>query len=288
VQFSLPIFVLVALVACQPVPRPFEADRKAPNTLLQQADFRGIRVLPIADAPPETAKKLASGTANALLDQNVPAFVLGGNRSSLTLVGKVIDRGQNAIIAWTLVEFDGTEVVRHNQLLEGTPVERWVAADPDLMAALAAQAAPSIAAMVKGTEVREVAAPPIFIGDIKGATAPEAIRLQAALRQALRKFGARLANASSDQTLVAAANVSITRLDEKLSEVAISWAVTDPFGTEIGRIDQASPIAHTVIEQNWGQLSRQAGIAAAAGIVELVSQIDWSQGFLPPPPGGRN
>ena len=278
----------MALVACQPVPRPFEADRKAPNTLLQQADFRGIRVLPIADAPPATAEKLAQNTAEALLDQNVPAYVRAGNRSSLTLVGKVIDRGQNAIIAWILVEFDGTEVGRHNQSIEGTPVDRWVAADPNLMAALAAQAAGPIAAMVRQDDIQEVKAPPIFIGDVKGTTQPEAIRLQAALRQALGKFGARMANTSSDETLVATASVSITRLDDEFSEVAISWAVTDPFGTEIGRIDQASPIARTVIEQDWGQLSRQAGIAAAAGIVELISQIDWGQGFLPPPGKGRN
>ena len=57
VRFSFLSSVLMALVACQPVPRPFEADRKAPNTLLQQADFRGIRVLPIADAPPANGRK---------------------------------------------------------------------------------------------------------------------------------------------------------------------------------------------------------------------------------------
>lgn len=273
---------MVVLFACQPVPRPFEANRKAPNILLQQADFRGIRVLPLADAPPETAEKLAAEMANALLDQNVPAFVRGGNRSSLTLVSEVIDRSQNAIIVWTLVEFDGTEVGRHKQSIVGAPADQWVAGEPKLMADLAAQAAIPIASMVRGDEAREVKAPPVFVGMVSGTTAPEAIRIQVALRQALRRFGTRIANTPSNKTLVATADVTITRLDDELSEVAIAWAVQDPFGTKIGKINQASPIAHTVIENNWGKLSRQAGIAAAAGIVELVSQIDWSRGFLPP------
>jgi hypothetical protein len=273
---------MVALFACQPVPRPFEAHRKAPNTLLQQADFRGIRVLPLADAPPETAEKLAAEMANALLDQNVPAFVRGGNRSSLTLVSEVIDRSQNAIIVWTLVEFDGTEVGRHNQPIVGASADQWVAGEPKLIADLAAQAAIPIASMVRGDEAREFKAPPVFVGMVSGTTVPEAIRIQVALRQALRKLGTRIADTPSNKTLVATADVTITRLDDELSEVAIVWAVQDPFGTKIGKINQASAIAHTVIENNWGQLSRQAGIAAAAGIVELVSQIDWSRGFLPP------
>lgn len=282
---SLLILVLTTLVACQPIPRPFEADRKAHNSLLQRSGFRGIRVLPVVDAPPKTDRKLAAGIVNALLDQNVLAFVHGGNRSSMTLVGKVIDRGQNATIAWTLFEFDGTEAGRHNQSIEGTPADQWLAGEPKLIAGLATRAATPIATMVRGYEVPEVKAPPIFVGMVSGTTASEAIRLQAALRQALRKFGTPIANTPSDKALVATADVTFTPLDDELSEVAITWVIQDPFKTEIGKINQANPIARTVIEQNWGHLSRQAGIAAAAGIIELASQIDWSQGFLSPTAG---
>lgn len=283
---SLLSLILVAIVACQPVPRPFESDRKASNTLIQKPGFRGIRVLPIADAPPPTAEKLAYETANALLDRNVPAYVRGGNRHSLTLVGKVINREQNAIIAWTLVEFDGTEVGRYNQLVEGTLMDRWVVADPDQLTALAARAAGPVSAMVRQDNSQQVKAPPIFIGDVKGTAGPKATQLQAALRRSLEKFGARIADTYSEEALVATAYVSVNQLDEELGEVAIDWAIADPFGTEIGRIDQASAIASTVIEQDWGQLCRQAGIAAAAGIVELISRIDWGLGFLPPPGKG--
>lgn len=278
------VVALLVLVACQPIPRPFEADHAAPNELLQLVDSRGIMVLPVADAPPETAQKLAAEMAAALIDRNVPAFVNGGNRSSMILSGEVIDPGRDAIIAWTLFGPKGEEVARHDQSIEGTPVNLWAKADPELMASLAKTAAPSIAKFVQNETVHEIKAPPIFVGEVRGTNEHDAIRLQASLRQALRSQGARVANTATNETLVATADVMITPLRDDRSEVAIAWVVKDPFETQIGKIDQASPIKRAVIEKQWGDLARQAGVAAAAGMVQLISQIDWSKGFVRPEP----
>lgn len=281
-HYRILALALLVLTACQPVPRPFEADREAPNALLNLADSRGIIVLPVADAPPMTAEKLARAMTSALIDRNVPAFVGTSNRSSMILAGEVIDPGRDAIIAWTLFDPAGDEVARHNQSIEGTPIDLWAIADPDLMASLAARAAPAIAEFVQDEPVREVQAPPVFVGEVRGINPADATRLQAALRQALRRQGARLATAASDETLIATADITITPLPDTRREVAIVWTVNDPFGSQIGKIDQASPVEQTVIAQQWGDLARQAGIAAAAGITRLISQIDWSEGFLPP------
>lgn len=281
-RFSLLVLALLVLVGCQPLPRPFEANHETPNELLQLSDSRGIMVLPVADAPPDTAQKLASEMALALIERNVPAFVQGGNRSSMILSGEVIDPGRDAIIAWTLFDPKGEEVDRYDQTLEGTPVNLWAVADPELMASLAAAAAPAIARFIQDETVREIQAPAIFVGAVRGTNERDAIRLQASLRQALRSQGARVANAATNETLVATADVEITPLPDERSEVAIAWIVKDPFETQIGKIDQASPIERAVIANQWGDLARQAGVAAAAGMVRLISQIDWSQGFVQP------
>lgn len=241
-------------------------------------------VLPVSSAPPATAQKLAAEMAAALIDRNVPAFLTRGNRSSMSLYGKVIDPGQNAMIAWTLVDFSGAEIGRYEQVIEGTPVDLWAAADPDLMAELADEAAPAIAIFIQGEDVAETKAPPVFVGNVRGTTAQNAVRLQVSLRQSLRQLGAQIANVPSQQTLVASADVAIAALSEERSEVAIAWVIKDPFGTQIGKIEQASPLERQVVEQDWASVARQAGVAAAAGIVELISQIDWSQGFIPPAP----
>lgn len=273
------------MAACQPVPRPFEHDRaSAPNELLQLSDAGGIRVQAVESAPPETAERLADEMVAALIKQNVPAFRSGGNRTSLVLTSRVVDPGQDAHIAWKLFDPEGVEVGSYNLVLEGTPIAPWANADPDLMASMAQAAAEPISRFVQHERVAEVQAPPIYVGDIRGANEQQSLRLRTALRQSLRSLGTRLSNVAGPDALIASADVKFTQLADAMSEVAIVWRIHDPYGTEIGKIDQASPVPEKLVTEQWGTLARQAGLAAAAGITEVVSRIDWSEGFLPPAP----
>ncbi len=283
-RFSFLVTLLVVLSACQPVPRPFERTPDSENQLLRLPDSQGIIVLPVADAPAETANRLAGEMVTALLDLNVPAYFGRGNRASKILVGEVIDPGREAHIAWTLYDPEGEEIGVYDQSIEGTPVDLWARADPALMAALAEHAAPRISVYVQDETEREVLPPPIYVGEVSGAPANGDKRLQAALRQGLRRLGARVAVSPGDETLFATARVRVTDLDDDRTEIAIAWAVSDPFGIEIGKIDQASPFSSSVVEERWGELAKEAGLAAAAGLMEVVSRIDWREGFIAPDP----
>ncbi len=282
-RFRWLVALVLVLAACQPVPRAFEREPGETNALLRLDDTRGIVVLPVADAPPATGLSLADQMVEALLDHGIPAYVGTGNRTSLFLVGEVIDPGHDAHIAWTLYNPAGEEMGRHKQTIEGTPIELWALADPQLMTALAERAAAQIAPFVQKETAPEVLPPAIFVAGVEGASDEQARRLEAALRQSLRRLGARVATQASQETLVAAATLTLTELADARTEIAITWAVSDPNGTEIGRIDQASPFATEVVRTRWAELAVEAGLAAAAGIIEMVSRIDWRDGFVPPP-----
>lgn len=284
-RFSLLLPLLVVLTACQPVPRVFERAPDSENRLLRLSDSRGILVRPVVDAPAATAEGLASKVVEALIERDVPAFRSSRNRSSMILTGTVVDPGRDAHIAWVLHDPQGEEVGRFEQSIEGTPIEPWAQADPALMEAFAAGAAPQIAAYIQEDVKAEVVTPAIYVGTVSGAPENGGPRLQAALRQGLRRLGARVATTPSDKTLVATADVRVTPMPDDRLEVAIAWAVSDPFGVEIGKIDQASPFAKNVVENSWGELAREAGLAAAAGMVDLVSRIDWRDGFVAPETG---
>ncbi|MDA0787623.1 MAG: hypothetical protein O3B37_15185 [Proteobacteria bacterium] len=284
-RFSLLVPLLVALTACQPVPRVFERAPDSENGLLRLSDSHGILVRPVVDAPAATADGLAREMVAALIDRDVPAFRTSRNRSSMILTGTVVDPGRDAHIAWVLSDSQGEEVGRYEQSIEGTPIEPWAQADPALMQNFAAAAAPRIAAYIQENVDAEVVTPAIYVGAVNGAPGNGGMRLQAALRQGLRRLGARVASTPSEETLMASADVRVTSMPDDRLEVAIAWAVADPFGTEIGKIDQASPFAKSVVDNNWGELAREAGLAAAAGMVDLVSRIDWRNGFVAPEPG---
>ncbi len=281
-RFSLLLPLLVFLTACQPVPRVFERAPDSENGLLRLSDSPGILVHPVIDAPAATADGLAREMVEALIERDVPAFRSSRNRSSMVLTGTVIDPGRDAHIAWVLFDSLGEEVGSYKQSIEGTPIDPWARADPALMAAFAAGAAPEIAAYIQDDVKAEVVTPAIYVGTVSGAPDNGGTRLQAALRQGLRRLGARLATTASDETLMATADVSVKPLADERVEVTIAWAVTDPFGAEIGKIEQASPFAKSVVENSWGELAREAGLAAAAGMVDLVSRIDWRDGFVAP------
>ncbi len=282
-RFSVVTLVLVLLTACQPVPRPFQHDRLVPNELLRLSDARAIKVLPVEDAPANTANALADRMVEALIERNVPAYKDDADTSGMVLVSALADPGYDAKIVWVLFNPDGEEIGRHEQSIEGTPIEPWARAEPELMSALAGAAAARVSRWVQPELVREVQAPPIYVGDVTGTNEKDAGRLRVALKQALRSMGTRTADAASERTLIASANVEITALRDTRKEVAIAWRIEDPFGTEIGKIDQASPVPGEMVDSQWGQLARQAGLAAAAGISELISRIDWRDGFVPPP-----
>lgn len=281
-RFSLAVPLLILLTACQPVPRVFERAPGSENSLLRLSDSPGILVQPVVRAPAATADGLAREMVEALIERDIPAFLRSRNRSSMVLTGTVIDPGRDAHIAWVLHDPQGEEIGRYEQTIEGTPIEPWAQANPALMAAFADGAAPRIAAFIQEDVKAEVVTPAIYVGAVEGAPANGGKRLQAALRQGLRRLGARIATESSDETLTATAAVTMSPIANDRVEVAISWAVADPFGAEIGKIDQASPFARTVVEDSWGELAREAGLAAAAGMVDLVSRIDWRDGFVAP------
>lgn len=281
-RFSLLFPLLILLTACQPVPRVFERAPESENGLLRLSDSRGILVRPVVDAPAATADGLARAMVESLIERDVPAFRNSRNRSSMVLKGTVIDPGRDAHIAWVLTDPSGEEVGRYEQSIEGTPIEPWALAEPDLMKAFAAGAAPRIAAYIQDDVKAEVVTPAIYVGTASGAPANGGMRLQAALHQGLRRLGAPVAVAPSDETLTATAQVRMTPLAGDRIEVAIKWAVADPFGVEIGKIEQASPFAKSVVDNSWGELAREAGLAAAAGLVDLISRIDWRDGFVPP------
>lgn len=279
---SLLVPLLVALTACQPVPRVFERTPGSENGLLLLSDSPGILVQPVDDAPPATADGLAREMVAALIARDVPAYMRSRNRSSMVLTGTVVDPGHDAHIAWVLFDREGAEIGRYKQNLEGTPIEPWARAEPTLLKSFAENAAPEIAGYVQEDVRAEVVTPAIYVGPVTGAPNEGGPRLQAALRQGLRRLGARVAAEPSEETLTATAAVRMTPMPDDQVEVAIAWAVADPFGTEIGKIEQASPFAARVVQMRWGDLAREAGLAAAAGVVDLVARIDWRDGFLRP------
>jgi hypothetical protein len=271
----LSIVLLCGMVACQPVPQPFshvETGRTAP---LDLPDSAGIVVLDVADAPPSTSAALSRAMAAALAERNVPATTRSGNRQSHFLQGAIEDDGRDAAIVWSLYDADGDLVDSVRQSIEGTPVDAWARADAALMANLAKQSAPHIAALVQSGVPVENTTPALFVADVSGAPGQGNQQLQSALRRHLSAAGLVLSAHPTADTLTVTGTVEVGPVTGDRQQATLEWRVIDGKQVEVGKIRQSNPVAAGSLDGSWGQVADIAAQGAAEGINNLVRRIDW-------------
>lgn len=286
---GLVALVLLLAAACQPVPHPFAHDGAPDTRLLELPDSAGIVVQPVDGAPPSTSAALGLAMADALRKANVPATTRSGNRASAWLHGRIVDDGRDARLIWDLSAADGKILGSVSRSIEGTPVAAWAAGDKDLMAAIAGNAAPAIAALVQEQAPGEVRVPPVYVQPVEGAPGEGNGRLRAAMLLALGARQLQTATAPNQTTLVLAGRVTVAAVPRApdYHRLRLVWKVTDPYGIEVGEIAQENEIQATALESGWQQIAGEVARDAAAGILRMLRGIDWRAGFAGSAPQDR-
>ncbi len=277
-RYSLLIATAV-LAACQPVPKPFSHSGDPPRELLQLTDAQGITVLPVTDRGGQPLELLTRQMVEALHAQNVPATYGRRNQSSYLLLGYFSSPPDPPALVWTLQTQQHEIVGRVTQPLEKATGEPADLAEPKAFA----RTAHALASLIRDDEPVEVAPPPVHVAAVAGAPGDGNSRLRAAMEQLLPRTGLKLAPRATAETLVLTGTVKLDPVRDGAQNVEIAWTVKDPFGVEVGTIAQASPVAAGSLDGNWGLVANEAALAGVVGIAEMIRQIDWSQGFQPPP-----
>lgn len=288
-RFSL-LIALAVLAACQPVPKPFSHGSAPPNDLLKLADAQGIKVLPVTDSKGKPMTHVTGKMVLALHEQNIPATYGGNSRSSYLLQGKLSTPPAAPAVIWTLQTQQGDEIGKVVQpLRNGAEIAaEYVAGGPTKLATPAPfeRSAAALAALIQDDPPNESILPPLHVGAVTGAPGDGNSRLRAAMEQLLPRTGLESAPRADADSLVITGSVTVDPAQGGEQSVKISWTVRDPYGVEVGTISQARPVAAGSLDSNWGLVANEAALAGAAGIAEMVRQIDWSQGFQPPPANG--
>lgn len=277
-RFSLIIAVAV-ITACQPVPKPFSHGNAPPSELLNLSDGKGITVLPITDDSGAPLEQLTRPIVQALHAQNIPATYAGNSRSSFLLSGHLSNPPAPPTLVWILRSRDGDEIGSVSQpllVVENTPPKLGQHAN-------FRRAATALAALIQDKPPSESVTPPLYIGAVVGAPGDGNTRLRAAIEQLLPRAGLVLSPQSGPESLIVTGKVTASPAQASNQTIEIAWTVRDPFGELVGTIAQSRQITANSLDTSWGLAANEAALAGAAGIAEMVGQIDWSQGFLPPP-----
>lgn len=276
-RFSL-ILLLAALVACQPVPKPFSHEGAPPRELLRLPDSRSVAVLPLTDRAGQPLELLTKQMVAALQAQEIAAGYGAGGKTSYLLLGRFTVSPASPALVWTLQTQQGDRigtVVQPLDTLINPP-------SPDAEREAFDRAARQLAALIHDEPAREVVPPAVYVGEVAGAPGDGNSRLRAAIEQMLPRAGVQLAPHTAADSLVVTGTVRVAAPRDGAQLVEIAWTVWDPYGTEVGTIAQQRPVAAGSLDANWGLVANEAALAGAAGIADMIRQIDWSQGFGPP------
>jgi len=262
------VFLALVATACQPLPHPFRPDDKdaGANGLLELEDTAGIFIVGIDNAQPEVSQTIAAGLVEALHDLDIPASTHTANRESLVLQCAVVDAGdgRDLVLRWELIAADGVVAGLFEQRVAAAS---WRRGTPRIAKQVVADAAPRIAALVRDVTDIPRPLPAVFVERVSGVEG--GARLSSAVRRALEGADIRVVDDVADDTLLVLGSVyREPRGEEELVEV--SWAVIEPDGTEVGRIEQSNVIPLGFIERRWGEVAAAIAAAGAEGIAALL------------------
>lgn len=264
--------VVLFLVACGPLPRPFQPSEKSPPDAASLTfDARaGILVLPASDVPPAFAEALAQRTAQALQDHHIPASDRYANRASYRLAAEA--SGQDRL-TWTLSAPGGAVVLGFEQAIDAAA---WSQAAPSTLDPLAEEAATLIAALVEPEPAQAEMPTPgstLAVQLVDGAPGDGRYSLAAAMRSALRRRGIAVDDALDGAAFVLLGSVYVEDAGPDEEAVAIEWTVMVPDGSRLGTVSQSNVVPAGVLDGNWGPVAAAVADDGAEGIVAMLSEL---------------
>ena len=275
----------LALAACEARPLVFgpSIDRlDDPSRLIDTGDFAladklVVFVNGIDNAPQALDAALRPALAERLLSLDIGASVQSANRASYILEAAARrDAGGGRTVAWRLIDADGLVVGLMDQRVPGGDAA-WTRGGAALAAALIDEAAPRLAALIRGDALRGPSPAPAAGGaaqafavePVAGAPGNGGAALADAARAALLAAGFALAPPGPG-TLRLIGAVAVTP-GAASDRVAVAWRIVASDGSRIGAFEQSGQVEPGTLDGAWGGVADAIAEGAALGVAEVLA-----------------
>jgi hypothetical protein len=129
--------------------------------------------------------------------------------------------------------------------------------------------APAAGTQTPSTNQRAVK---VMVAPIEGAPSDGNRQLFGGMRRALGSSKIVVMDSPGADTFIVAGKVKLTAIDDRSGQLELSWALKDPNGKEIGRVDQANPVPLAATRGSWAGFGDIVAQAAVEGILELLEK----------------
>lgn len=287
---ALPAFaaILLLVVACQQVPRPFQPDLK-PQPDLLPGPRSALVVEPLRGDSDRINHDLTGLIAEQLRKLEFAATVDEDARDRYRLKGQLRkdvsgDGSWAVLVDWELVDPSGIRAARTTSVSLIEPKD-WLAEDKTALAMVATDAAITVNQLVNGW-IGSVDDPAtratVVVPPVDGAPGDGRASLTMAVRMSLSRRAVRLADDIAENTFVVLGEVSLTPIGGGSDRVDITWTVVHPDGRVAGTVSVGDEVPHGRLEGPWLSIAERAAEGSAEGLVDLLRRVGpasfWDKG----------
>jgi len=301
----------VSFAGCGWSPKPFEHEAADDVAFHPKRDKNEVVVATPANMPGKLGDKLATALALELQSYDIVAAVQPA-QAPLKVAGATSTRdagfglGIEIQIEWYLLGSGNIQgpavsktVARPEDIAEG---------NDRLVSRIAQQAAPRIATLMGKPPTVEARAPgqvaagvnipdapaddpanpaqtaaaaptrpqvptiKVMVSQVDGAPSDGNRQLFSGMRRALGSSRIVVIDKAGADTFTVGATVKLTQIDDRMTQLEISWLLTDPSGKLVGKVDQSNPVPISATKGSWVGFGDIVATAAVEGILELLDK----------------
>ena len=282
IRLFLPCFLILAVAACGPLPRPFKAENgqgvESPFQAIR--DSVGVVVAPVRDAPPAVAGPLADMLVEKLAGKGIPATTSSALKEAYLLEGGAAAPGMdgNVAIDWSLTDERGAVVRAFSTRHEMAP-PAWQAGEEAALAVVAGRVAESVALALQGPAVvaqpvTKKPPPGVAVVAVEGAPGDGNTALKTAFEAVLKRAGLPLAADPATAVIRIYGKVTAAPAEGGTDALTIAWSLRDSQDVEIGTLTQSNKVPQGRLDTTWGSLAYDVTTAVIGSVVEVLKVID--------------
>jgi len=274
------LMVIILMIACGPLPRPFQPSSKTiPNPLIEQGVPADVAVNPVQGTSIPMAKLLTQSVVNEITRYDIVSYANDRGTSRFVLDGEVIDAPGSASgkpgrhIRWVLKTREGVPAGEHVVPITASSFD-WDYGSPKIIREVGVQTAMAVAKLVLGRTAtlsdEQQARKGIWVKPITDAPGDGNFSLTRAIAFALGDSGMSISRTPELAEYVLKARVRVDSPESGTQKVEIVWIISDPEGKEIGRARQRNNVAAGTFDARWGQSAVMISLAAVGAIKNIL------------------
>ncbi len=112
----------------------------------------------------------------------------------------------------------------------------------------------------------------VMVAEVTGAPSDGNRQLFSGMRRALGSSRIVVIDKPGNDTFSVSGRVTLSPLDERMTQLTVKWVLKDPKGREVGNLEQSNPVPIAATKGSWAGFGDIVAQAAVEGVLQLLDK----------------